>query len=597
MRPDAMASSFFSRMAKQDRMDRTQAGEKHSHAQGSGSAGNDKTGFKTVYVQVAKSNEQAAKVADPVVCGQAPLESAEERLSGELLLQELPGQETDQLSDPVLPVEATGEIELDNLALQQALMQFPGLIIPPEGQNIVLPGDQDLTILEQVLPSQLLQTPAATNTAEASLVISQALTEISEALHLTIDPGLKNLSLSGNAGDLSGQFSEILYTLKQIVQVLEAAVAKGQTIALGKNGVIDVPQAREMASFIQVRLFSVEIGISMLGIADKVQADLAQKLSLPQTGGIPQALDPQSISMPQAQIEKVFGEFFKESSSNMATLVQKMRELCARSGQGGSAGAAVKVVEVNATLTETVKTVTVPGHAPFDSKVFRKLLNIEAKELLAAQNAEAANQAVKVHLTPGTANSLLQNADIGALKTADELLPVGDASGKVQMTQLLAGLETKSALASYRTTDENVMTQIAERLQGAIRSGLTEIRLMLRPESLGEVRMRIRVEGDVVFARIHVESQMVKQIVESNMQSLKDSLQQQQLSCGSLEVSVGNEGWNDNDGKVNKHHGAMTARSSGANGNGSESDMESSEVALGTETGRRFGGNTVEYFA
>ena len=46
-------------------------------------------------------------------------------------------------------------------------------------------------------------------------------------------------------------------------------------------------------------------------------------------------------------------------------------------------------------------------------------------------------------------------------------------------------------------------------------------------------------------ARIQVENQQVKQIVESNLQLLKDALAEQNLQAGSFEVNVG-DGWGDN---------------------------------------------------
>ncbi|MBN1128386.1 MAG: flagellar hook-length control protein FliK [Chitinispirillaceae bacterium] len=598
MRPDAMAFSFFTRMARQDRMDRTQAGQKPVPAQGFGTGtpveGDSGEGFKAVYVQVARSNEQAAKVTDPAVSGQAPSENTDELSAGDQMLQELLGQQIAEQPQLILQSEALVENGLEGLALEQADLSLPELAVQQGGG---LADHPVFNLIRQIAPDLVPSIPTTGTAAEASVVISQALVEISEAMHLKIDSGLQNLMLTESAGDLSGQFSEILYTLKQIVQVLQEAVAKNQAISLDGKTVIGVPQAKELVELVQVRIFRIEIGVSMLGIADKVQAELAQKLSLPQSGGIVQALDPKSIAMPQAQMEKVFGEVFKDSSPNIALLVQKMRELCARYGQAGNNGAAMKVVEVSAAVTETVRTVTLPGNVPFGSQVLRKLLNIEAKELLAAQNTEAANQAVRMYLTPGAVNSALQGIDVGALKTADELLPIGDTSGKAQMTPLFAGFETKSVLASYRTTDETVMSQISERLQTAVRSGLTEIRLMLRPESLGEVRLRIRVEGDVVFARIHVESQVVKQMVETNLQSLKDSLAQQQLNCGSLEVSVGNDGWNDKSDGVHGNRNGKAAHAPGTAEGDHEDETDPADVALGAETGRRFGDNTVEYFA
>jgi flagellar hook-length control protein FliK len=132
----------------------------------------------------------------------------------------------------------------------------------------------------------------------------------------------------------------------------------------------------------------------------------------------------------------------------------------------------------------------------------------------------------------------------------------------------------------------------------AARSGVHEIRLQIRPESFGEVKINIRVQGDVVFAKISVESQQIKHIVESNMQLLKDSLSQQHLQAGSLDVNVGHQGTPDPEGDREIYNAGGLPQFSG-DGEGSEAveDTTVAMMATGDETGRRFGDNTVEYFA
>jgi flagellar hook-length control protein FliK len=600
MRPDAMASSFITRRMQQDRMDRTQGGQKPAPAQGFGTGdirpSDNGAGFKSVYNDVAKSNERAGRVTDSTIAQDSMQNKPQE-----------PGAET-QIQETLQPTGLA--LKAEDLSVEDLLdpqtqssesaeiLQILGLV-PQTPQLSSLPAII-LTdgLVDGLVPAQmsLPMENKSVRMAEASALISKALSGIAKALNCSIDPGLQNLSITGNAGDLAQQFSEILSTLKQIAGVLNDAVAKNQSIALGENATIDVSKASELASFIQVRTFRVEIGVSMLGIAEKVQADLAQKFSGTVNGGIPQALDLAGVSMPQSHIEKVFGNLFQETSSSVSALVAKVRELCANSGTTADTAASLKVVVSSTTVPQTVQTTAMPVNS-LDSQVLRKLLKIDAQEQVTAQNTEAANQTAKLNLGAGNLKSLANGVHFEALKSADELLPVGDAAGKLSVSQLIGGFEAKSALPSFRGPDESVMNQITEKLQTAIRSGLTEIRLQLRPESLGEVKLQIRVEGDVVFARIHVESQQVKQIVETNLQSLKESRMQQHLSCGSLEVSVGNEGWEKENAELQDRMHGNTKASSGDSSETIDGIPASADVALGSETGRRFGDNTVEYFA
>jgi flagellar hook-length control protein FliK len=160
--------------------------------------------------------------------------------------------------------------------------------------------------------------------------------------------------------------------------------------------------------------------------------------------------------------------------------------------------------------------------------------------------------------------------------------------------------ESKLNSALGRTLDDSVMNQVNEKLNTAIRSGINEVRIQLRPESLGDVKCQIRMEGDIVIVKFQVESQQVKQIIESNMQSLKDTLAQQNLQTGSFDVDVGGNAWSrDSDAYDTRNGNSGAQKRFSDNSEFSDNtggDNESSGVTLGTETGKRYGNNSVEYF-
>lgn len=373
----------------------------------------------------------------------------------------------------------------------------------------------------------------------AGACIAQALSAVAVLLDLGEIPEIKGLSVSGPSPEIVQQFSDILSSLKKIVAQFDDAVVKQQSIMLPNGSEITLPQAAELAGQIRTQIFRIEFGVGMLGMGEAVQSGLAQKLDLPFAGDIPQAMNPATVTMPQS-------------------LVQKIRELVAMAGQNKDQQPKLTIVAQEADGPGDVKNLM-----PFDSQVMRKLLKIDSKELIAGQNQ-------------------VQFADAGTKPSA---------------AQLFTAAEVKTTLPTYRTLDDSVINQIADRLSTAVRSGFNEVRLQLRPESLGDVHVRIRVEGDTVFARIQVESQQVRQIVESNLQHLKDSLSQQHLQAGSLEVSVGSGTWNQHQTDGSSSSPAHGTAASGNFAGNSGAEPESAALALGSETGRRFGDNTIEYFA
>ena len=572
MKSDAMASSYFSRLKiDAGRMDRAMGKDQSFSAPGFGSAqgrtGEADEGFHAVYAKIATTNAQAFHITNASTHAKSAGRKVDLDQKEDVHDHRL--HENAQLPEATpKPPSAGDQTDPDVLAAQASQL-------PAELQAILADnsagGDQD-------------SDPAA---AEASTVISQALQALSEGLHLTIDPDLKQLSLSKPSKDTVQQLSEILCALKKVAGLLDGAVAQNQQLDTG-SGVIDVAESQKLSELVHTQMFRIEIGVSMLGVADQVSGEVAQKLALPFSGDIPQASDPSQMSNPQAK--KIFDGVLGESSKDLSQLVEKIKDLCAENSQPAANVTAQTVAQA------AQGTATNGGVSPFDAQTMRQMLNIDGKQLTAGENAEAAAQDGKVALPVAVAREVAKNLTADAVKSAEELVTIGDATAKAAGEQTVVGAEAKTATTASRALDESVMKQLAEKIQTVTRAGVTELRIQMRPESLGEVKLRIRIEGDVVFTKIQVESEQVKNIIESNLQQLKDSLSLQHLQAGSLEVSVGNGDGNGHDGQMHEGSaadGRMTAEAVGASGSADEALSPS----LGSETGRRFGENTVEYFA
>lgn len=78
-----------------------------------------------------------------------------------------------------------------------------------------------------------------------------------------------------------------------------------------------------------------------------------------------------------------------------------------------------------------------------------------------------------------------------------------------------------------------------------------DIRLVLKPEHLGRVRINLHLEDNRIAGRIIVENSSVKEAFQENLQALQRSLQQSGIETSGLEVSVG-EGGGNNAGRGNQ---------------------------------------------
>ena len=451
------------------------------------------------------------------------------------------------------------------------------------------------------------QAAGGTQAEQASKIVQNAILKISQALNISINQGLGNLQMANPSQNVIDQFADILNALKGIAGLLDDAVKSNQPIEISGK-VFDVASASAVEQMIRVETFQMEVGLEMAGVSGDVAQSAAQKNNLPASSGIVTALDPALISMPASQINQALGSVLLSNEQTVETLFSKL----AGSLKGDAVSDKTQIVNKLATLAadadKNAQVETVPNgaieqakRAPdpgvIDSKVMRTLLKIDTVSgATEAGNAAAAKGSEKLDLFATMKIILAKDLD-GSNESGEDkagAIPAGvdAASGTSNSILNTAELQTP---APPRTIEESVMNQLTDKVQTAIKTGVTEIRLLLKPESLGEMRVKLTMDGDKVMGKIYVENQQVKHIVESNLQMLKDSLAQHNLQAGSFDVNVG--------GGAREHLEEMAATSLKNGSNTGKDRAENPEnhgnnngVSTGQETGRRFGTNTIEYF-
>jgi flagellar hook-length control protein FliK len=64
------------------------------------------------------------------------------------------------------------------------------------------------------------------------------------------------------------------------------------------------------------------------------------------------------------------------------------------------------------------------------------------------------------------------------------------------------------------------------------------MRMTLRPESLGDIVLRVLTQNGIVTAQFEAESQRVKEALEASFNQLRDALTEQGIAFSELSVSV-----------------------------------------------------------
>lgn len=111
---------------------------------------------------------------------------------------------------------------------------------------------------------------------------------------------------------------------------------------------------------------------------------------------------------------------------------------------------------------------------------------------------------------------------------------------------------------------EEVVQQIVDSAKLRFQNGKGEMRIQLKPESLGHVRLNISTDHHQVMVKVVAELPMVKEILESNLPQLRAELQGQGLEIDKFDVSVGGDRESQN-----KEQQTGTQRQNGRRGGGS----------------------------
>jgi flagellar hook-length control protein FliK len=540
----------------------TQRSQSCEHAERNNRTADDTSSrrFEQAYRDVVRANERAGRA------GESRAKKAESKPA------------KPQEADRGLAVNESGEERL------QAMNEYVTAIES-------MPVDE----LEGISPEGKLV--AEGPTTQAQKIIRETLSLVAETFGLNLAGELDELQLSEPSEATVKQFGEILVSMKGIAKLLVDATEKG--VALQVNGAtLEPEQMVSLEKRVRVQMFRMEVALGQIGLAGKLSQMMADNKQMPQIGGIPVAVDPTSLSMPQSQISQVFGELVSSTEEQIKSVVARIAALAEQ--RQGTVSVKAESLTVQVQTQQSVRATGEPG--AFDSQVLRRLLNIDGE---GKPVVEAGAQGGEQEEKPSMPGVQVSGLSLSQMRQMREMLEMptqrGEETGaqglQARVTGVMPGLENaaRTTPSAYRTLEQSVMEQVQDRLNGIVRtSGTTQVRLLLRPESLGEVQLRVQVDGDVVMAKITVENQQVKQIIESNMQMLRNALSENNLQAGSFDVNV-NQGSQEQAGQMAE--GKRADRIGSDEDEQEDMEMHVRGPELGKDTGRRYGNNSMEYYA
>ena len=113
-----------------------------------------------------------------------------------------------------------------------------------------------------------------------------------------------------------------------------------------------------------------------------------------------------------------------------------------------------------------------------------------------------------------------------------------NSSGQSAEKNAEAAAATKETNAGQGISHKQTLDQIVRKAAIHLRNGQQEVRIDLKPDFLGHMRMQVISENHLVTIKILAEHGFVKDMLENNLHHLKADLQQQGLEIDKVEVSV-----------------------------------------------------------
>ncbi|MCG8402500.1 MAG: flagellar hook-length control protein FliK, partial [Firmicutes bacterium] len=101
-----------------------------------------------------------------------------------------------------------------------------------------------------------------------------------------------------------------------------------------------------------------------------------------------------------------------------------------------------------------------------------------------------------------------------------------------------AAAETVTQNREAHVPKQEIINQVIDRAKVVLNGEKSEMVIDLKPDHLGRLSLKVVTEHGMVAAKIVAENQQVKQVLESNMQLLKDSLEKQGMVIQGFSVSV-----------------------------------------------------------
>ncbi|MBP96060.1 hypothetical protein CMK18_08910 [Candidatus Poribacteria bacterium] len=115
----------------------------------------------------------------------------------------------------------------------------------------------------------------------------------------------------------------------------------------------------------------------------------------------------------------------------------------------------------------------------------------------------------------------------------------------VSLANVLSGTQGDATLPTQIVSSDQVIIQIADKLQPQLGRGFQQATIDLEPPSLGRLHIRLVFEDNVLSAQVQARNGMVSEIVRGNLAQLRNALSEHGIQIDNFQVMSNNSGQQD----------------------------------------------------
>jgi len=212
----------------------------------------------------------------------------------------------------------------------------------------------------------------------------------------------------------------------------------------------------------------------------------------------------------------------------------------------------IEETQVYVTLAESKEQVPVIKENSIISQL-SELQLIENKSISTIKNDYSSSYVASLlegsisELSKGTSgDQQMDNSSAGYHSFATENIDHGQRlQMPLFMETLLSSAKLKSTehisnnigLLETQMLKDNVISQVSDKLFVLVREGKSEMEVLIQPDNLGKVVVRVMSEGGALSARLTADTLLTKELIQMHLGDLKNTLKEQGLTFLSLDVN------------------------------------------------------------